>query len=176
MAIIYGNVFDLQQNNGMLRLLDEAILMSTHNIQFRNKISTFPSMFVFLSYRKKSVGTQNWVRISHGKWAIGVWAIEVQTVGIEILSETHSVTHASNINWRRSFDSDDTLCTKKKNKVVREKSRECHNHKPQPFPDTRRGNRQSSNRTNVRKALKLALSSPSEVIAMLKGMKNIRTK
>ena len=42
-----------------------------------------------------------------------------------------------------------------------------------------RGNRQiqsSTNRTNVRKALTLALSSPSEVIAMLKGLKNTRTK
>ena len=42
-----------------------------------------------------------------------------------------------------------------------------------------RGNRQnqtSANRTNVRKALTLALSSPSEVIAMLKGLKNTRTK
>ena len=64
------------------------------------------------------------------------------------------------------------LYTKKK---VREKSRECHNHKPQPFPDPRgRGNRQSqtsTNRTNVRKAPRLALSSPSEVIAILKGLK-----
>ena len=34
----------------------------------------------------------------------------------------------------------------------------------------------STNRTNVRKALRLALSSPSEVIAMLKGLKNTRTK
>ena len=34
----------------------------------------------------------------------------------------------------------------------------------------------SANRTNVRKALILALSSPSEVIAMLKGLKNTRTK
>ena len=43
----------------------------------------------------------------------------------------------------------------------------------------RRGNRQnqtSTNRTNVRKALRLALSSPSEVIAMLKELKNTRTK
>ena len=41
-----------------------------------------------------------------------------------------------------------------------------------------RGNRQiqtSTNRTNVRKALRLALSSPSEVIAILKGLKNTRT-
>ena len=37
-----------------------------------------------------------------------------------------------------------------------------------------RGNRQiqtSTNRSNIRKALRLALSSPSEVIAMLKGLK-----
>ena len=65
-------------------------------------------------------------------------------------------------------------------KKVREKSRECHNYKPQPFPDLRgRGNRQiqrSTNRTNVRKALRLTLSSPSEVIAILKGLKNARTK
>ena len=31
-------------------------------------------------------------------------------------------------------------------------------------------------RTNVRKALRLALSSPSEIVAMLKGLKNTRTK
>ena len=37
-----------------------------------------------------------------------------------------------------------------------------------------RGNRQiqtSTNQTNVRNALRLALSSPSEAIAMLKGLK-----
>ena len=42
-----------------------------------------------------------------------------------------------------------------------------------------RGNRQiqtSTNRTNVQKALRSALSSPSEVIAMIKGLKNTRTK
>ena len=56
-------------------------------------------------------------------------------------------------------------------KKVRKKSRECHNHKPQTSQTPRgRGNRQiqtSTNRTNVRKALRLALSSPSEVIDML---------
>ena len=68
-------------------------------------------------------------------------------------------------------------------KKVREKSRECHSHKPQPFPDSQtqrgRGNRQirrSTNRTNVRKALRLALSSPSEVIAILKGLKKHKNK
>ena len=39
-----------------------------------------------------------------------------------------------------------------------------------------RGNRQIQTSTNVRKALILALSSPSEVIAILKGLKNTRTK
>ena len=34
----------------------------------------------------------------------------------------------------------------------------------------------SANQTTVRKALRLALSSPSEVIAMLKRLKNTRTK
>ena len=69
------------------------------------------------------------------------------------------------------------MVREKKNK---KKNRECHNEKPQPFPDCNgRGNRQNqtiANRTNVRKALRKALSSPSEVIAMLKGLKNTRTK
>ena len=65
MAIIYGNVFDLQQNNGIActhyNRLIEAILMSTYmyNLQFRNKIRKILSIFITLSYRKKSVGTQN---------------------------------------------------------------------------------------------------------------------
>ena len=52
MAIIYGSLFDILYNNYMLRLLiriasmrfdefDQAILMSTHNIQFHDKIK-FP--------------------------------------------------------------------------------------------------------------------------------------
>ena len=56
MAIIYGNVFDLQQNNGMLGVLisiASAILMSIHNIQFHYKTSKFhgefmsPALFLF---------------------------------------------------------------------------------------------------------------------------------
>ena len=39
-----------------------------------------------------------------------------------------------------------------------------------------RQNQTSANRTNERKALRLALSSPSEVIAMLKGLKNTKRK
>ena len=54
----YGNVFDLQQNNGMLRVLIRTTSKSTHNIQLHNKIRKFPTIFVFLSFRKNSVGTQ----------------------------------------------------------------------------------------------------------------------
>ena len=52
--------------------------MSTHNIQFYDKVRKFPEIFVFLSYRKNFVGTQKRVRISHGKRATGVRAIEVR--------------------------------------------------------------------------------------------------
>ena len=65
-------------------------------------------------------------------------------------------------------------------KKVRGKSRECHNHKLQPFPDTKRKgkptkpNKHKSNKRT--KTTKLALSSPSEVIAVLKVLKNTNTK
>ena len=42
--------------------------------------------------------------------------------------------------------------------------------------ETDKTNQISTNRTNVQKALRLALSSPSEVIAILKGLQNTRTK
>ena len=52
--------------------------MSTFNIQFHDKMTKFPQIFVLLIYRKNFVGTQKRVRISHGKRAIGVRAIEVR--------------------------------------------------------------------------------------------------
>ena len=51
--------------------------MSTHNIQFYDKIRKNPYIFVFLSYWKDFVGTEKRVRIIHGKRAIRVRAIEV---------------------------------------------------------------------------------------------------
>ena len=38
--------------------LNEAILMSTHNIQFHDNIGKFSYIFVSLSYWKNFVGTQ----------------------------------------------------------------------------------------------------------------------
>ena len=52
--------------------------MSTLNIQFHDKMTKFPQIFVLLIYRKNFVGTQKRVRISHGKRAIGVRAIGVR--------------------------------------------------------------------------------------------------
>ena len=56
--------------------------MSTHNIQLYKKRRKFPYFFffvvVFSSYRKNFVGTKQRVRISHGKRAVGVRAIEVR--------------------------------------------------------------------------------------------------
>ena len=56
----------------------EAILMSTNNTQFLNRVRNFPYIFVFWSYQKDFIETQNQVRIGNGKRAIGVRAIEVQ--------------------------------------------------------------------------------------------------
>ena len=53
--------------------------MSTHNIQFHDKIRKNP---VFLSYCKNFVGTEKRVRIIHGKRAIRVRAIEGYTVSL----------------------------------------------------------------------------------------------
>ena len=66
-------------------------------------------------------------------------------------------------------------------KKVRKKSRECHNHKPQPFQDPMRKRKPTNlnkHKPNKRtKSTKISsLSFPSEVIAILKGLKNTRTK
>ena len=65
-------------------------------------------------------------------------------------------------------------------KKVREKSRECHKHKPQPFPDPKRKRKLTNlnkHKPNKRtKITKISSLFPSEVIAILKGLKNTRTK
>ena len=41
-----------------MNLPDKAILMSTYNIHFHDKIRKFPLIFVFMSYRKNFVGSK----------------------------------------------------------------------------------------------------------------------
>ena len=52
--------------------------MCTHNIQFHDTITQFTKIFLFFSRRKNFEGNQKRVRISHGKRAIGIPAIEVR--------------------------------------------------------------------------------------------------
>ena len=52
--------------------------MSTHIIQFYDKIRNLSLIFVFLCYQKNFVGSQKRVQISHGKQAICVRTIKVR--------------------------------------------------------------------------------------------------
>ena len=68
-----------------------------------------------------------------------------------------------------------------RHKKGKRKTRECHNHKPQPFPDSKRKKKQTKrnkHKSNKRtKSSKISsLSSTSEVIAMLKGLKKHKKK
>ena len=54
--------------------------MSTHNIQFHDKIRKFSLIFGFWSYQKNFIGTQKQIRISHGKRAICVRSIEFHCI------------------------------------------------------------------------------------------------
>ena len=57
-------------------------------------------------------------------------------------------------DWGLSYP----LCTQRKK--VREKSRECHNHKPQPFPDPRRKRKPTNlNKHKPNKRTKSTISS-----------------
>ena len=51
-------------------MLSEAILMSTHNIQFHDKIRKFPLNICFLELSEELRRSQKRVRIIHGKRAI----------------------------------------------------------------------------------------------------------
>ena len=51
--------------------------MNTHNIQFHDKIRKFSLIFLLLAIRRILWGLKKRVRISHGKRAISVQAIEV---------------------------------------------------------------------------------------------------
>ena len=70
----------------------------------------------------------------------------------------------------------DTSCklssteTHEVSKKVREKSRECHNHKPQPIPDTKRKRKQT--KTNKRKSNKRMKST--KISSLFPNLEQIR--
>ena len=85
-------------------------------------------------------------------------------------SDTKAVFLDSNL----LISNDQIISTKLYDKREKEKSRECHNHKSQPIPDTKRKRKETQ--TNTRKTNKNKLSTPNEVIAMLKGLKKYKDK
>ena len=62
-----------------------------------------------------------------------------------------------------------TICTKKK---VKEKSRECHNHKSQPFPDTKRERKYT--KPNKRKSNKRTKSTKISSLFPKRGNRNAK--
>ena len=67
--------------------------MSTHNIQFHDKIRKYPEIFVLMNYRKNFVGTQTRVQITHGKRAIGVRAIEARLYLVHKVKKKWPMSH-----------------------------------------------------------------------------------
>ena len=61
---------------------------------------------------------------------------------------------------------------KDEKKWVREKSRECHNHKPQPFPDTKRKWKQT--KPNKRKSNKRTKSTKTNSLVSKRGNRNAK--
>ena len=57
-------------------------------------------------------------------------------------------------------------------KKVREKSRKCHNHKPQPFPDTKRKRKQT--KPNKRKSNKRTKSTKVNSLFPKRGSRNAK--
>ena len=57
-------------------------------------------------------------------------------------------------------------------KKVREKSRECHNHKPQSFPDTKRKRKQT--KPNKRKSNKRTKSTKISLLFPKQGNRNAK--
>ena len=109
-----------------------------------------------------------YIRISYPKKKTDCRCKIVQV--IKSLSETDT---------RRSVTDHTASVAVYKNKRLIEKSRECHNDKPQPTPDTKRKRKRTKTntcKTNAREAHRPAPSSPSEVIAMLTGMKKHEDK
>ena len=87
------------------------------NIQFQNKTRKFLSAFVFLSYRKNSVRTQKWVRISHGKRVIGVRAIGVRlylvgAVKIWVKGHTKRHDHVAQLSRCTNGNDEEEIMTK----------------------------------------------------------------
>ena len=79
-----------------------------------------------------------------------------------IKSELQADVHVSKICW----------IDVKRQKKVREKPRECHNHKPQPFPGTKRKRKQT--KPNKRKSNKRTKSAKISSLFPKRGTRNAK--
>ena len=59
-------------------------------------------------------------------------------------------------------------------KKVREKSWECHNHKPQPFPDTKKKTKKKQTKPNKRKSNKRTKSTKISSLFPKRGNRNAK--
>ena len=64
------------------------------------------------------------------------------------------------------------ICVSYHSKKVKEKTRECHNHKPQPFPDTKRKRKQT--KPNQRKSNKRTKSTKTSALFSKRGNRNAK--
>ena len=77
--------------------------MITHNIQFQDKISKFPEIFVFWSFLKNFVHVRikKRVRISHGKRVIRFRAIEIRLYFCRIMNRVTAFPTRLHVHRRR---------------------------------------------------------------------------
>ena len=134
------------------RKLEKALLIQTQSISFT---LTYGKPFGYIPiYCRYSF----WIQISAFKIE-ALFRIEISLIEIQISISNEVI---------------------KLEKKIIEKSRECHNHKPQPTPNTKKKKKWQTltriKQTSAREAHRPAPSSPSEVITMLKGMKKHKQK
>ena len=67
-----------------------------------------------------------------------------------------------------------TFVTSTEKKMVREKSRECHNHKPQPFPDTQ--TTRYSSKPNKLRNVNIIRKDTRNVVIPKREINNIKIK
>ena len=85
---------------------------------------------------------------------------EIPYMPLELENDSESV-------WAKVFANKTSPYIAKK---VREKSRGCHNNKPQPFPDTKRKRKQT--KPNKRKSNKLTESTKISFLFLMRGNRN----
>ena len=84
-----------------------------------------------------------------GTWFISISPSKINNTGKFVLCEGLKVLYPSELLWFSSFQTLAKYWVRPLlPKKVREKPRECHNYKPQSFPDTKRKRKQTKRKPN----------------------------